>query len=122
MRDAVGEVNRAVDRIDNPAMFRLDVAGHAFLAQNGDLRIRGAQRFLVLANLHRSAEFKNMHVHFSREALEWLGLHKQPDAELSFRERLDEKISLKAKAGDLTAAGLVVPAIPALTPFYFEIK
>ena len=46
MRDAVGEVNRAVDGIDNPAMFRLDIAGHAFLAQNGDLWIRGAQRFL----------------------------------------------------------------------------
>lgn len=95
------------------------VSGHwmyAFLRYD----MRSGQRFLVLVNLHRSLPFQNLHVHFSREALDWLAL--PDDANLHFNERLNGKISLTAKAGDLATVGLIVPIIPPLTPMYFEIK
>src|SRR5256884_6769458 len=46
MRNAVGEIDRAVHRVHAPAMLCLRISEHALLAKNGDLRIRRAQRFL----------------------------------------------------------------------------
>ena len=78
------------------------------------------QRFLVVANLHPSLEFKDVHIHFSPEALAWLRLPVK--AELQFVERLAGKLAVAARAGDLATAGIVLKSVPPLTPFYFELK
>ena len=44
MRNAVGEIDRAVDRIQHPATVRLDIAQHAFFSKDGDARIGRSQR------------------------------------------------------------------------------
>ncbi|MEA3188915.1 MAG: hypothetical protein QOD99_2745 [Chthoniobacter sp.] len=80
---------------------------------------RSGQRFLVIANLHRSLEFRNVHVHFSHEAMEFLQC--RGTREFSFHERLEGKLQLALRTTELEKAGLVVPAIRALTPLYFEL-
>ena len=44
MRNAVGEIDRAVDRIHHPATVRLDIAQHAFFSKDRNARIGRSQR------------------------------------------------------------------------------
>ncbi|MDX6766436.1 MAG: alpha-amylase family glycosyl hydrolase [Candidatus Methylacidiphilales bacterium] len=106
------------DNEPNPAYGRLGdekASGHWLY---GYLRRDQAtgQAFLVLANLHRSETLRDVAVVFTPQASMFLG---KPLAGLAFEEKLSSTPPLR-----LVAAGkeLVVPTLPPLTPYYFEIK
>ena len=81
---------------------------------------RSGQRWLVVANLHRSADFSNVHLHIPAEAVQWLNL--RPGAALTFTDRLSHTPPLTANSTDLPTAGLALPKVPALSAMYFEIE
>jgi hypothetical protein len=80
---------------------------------------RSEQRWLVVANLHRSSEFADVHIHVPEDAVRWLGL--PADGELRFTDRLGESAELTAKTAELSNMGVVIAKIPALSAMYFEI-
>jgi len=80
---------------------------------------RSRQRWLVVANLHRSADFSNVHIHIPAETVQWLDLSAAP---LTFTDRLNDTSALTANPSDLPEAGVVIPNIPALSAMYFEIR
>lgn len=85
------------------------------------------QRFLVVVNLHKEIAFQNARVRVPPEALDFMGIARASDedraVELRFLERIEGRMILREKVGALAADGAVkIPAIPPLTPFYFEIK
>ena len=94
---------------------------YAFLRHD----MRSDQSFLVVANLHRSTTFKNVHIHFSPEALDFLKFPAESNASpFTFNERLADKNNLAltvANRSELSTSGLVIPAIAPLTPLYFAI-
>jgi glycosidase len=83
------------------------------------------QRFLVVANFHKSMEFTNVRVIFPPEALDLLEIPHAGDAdraaEVRFVERLGSGVAISQKVGDLSS-GLQIASIPPLTPYYLEIK
>jgi glycosidase len=79
---------------------------------------RSGQRWLVVANLHRSAEFDDVHIHIPAEAVEWMGLH----GAVTFTDRLGAGGVVKGDAGELGTTGVVVGRAPALSVSYFEIE
>ena len=81
---------------------------------------RSNQRWLVVANLHASEDFDNIHIHIPIDAVKWL--HLPSDSPLTFTDRLSEGAPLTAKPSDLPEAGVVIPKIPALGAMYFEIR
>jgi glycosidase len=79
------------------------------------------QRWLVVANLHRSSQFENIHIHIPADAVQWLGL--QPTDSLTVTDRLGNgPANLTVKASDLPDAGVVIPAIHALSAMYLQIQ
>jgi glycosidase len=78
------------------------------------------QRWLVAANLHRSAEFSDVHIHVPADTVGWLDFSS--GAALTFTDRLNGDLALAASPADLPAVGLVVPRIRALTAMYLEIR
>ena len=80
---------------------------------------RSGQRWLVVANLHRSSEFDDVHLHIPAEAVQWLGL--KPEDALHVSDRLNGNTDLSTKASDLPAMGVVLPKVPALSAMYLEI-
>ena len=78
------------------------------------------QRWLVVANLHRSVDFSSVHIHMPAEAVQWLNF--PAGASLKFTDRLNAGPVLTAQLSDLSTEGVVVPNIPALSAMYFEIR
>ncbi len=87
---------------------------YAFLRSDA----QSGQRFLVVANLHRSVEFQNVRLRFSSAALEAIGYANN----FHFVERLSGGPTLDTNSETLTGSGLEIPSIPPLTPFYFEVS
>ncbi|HWB60058.1 MAG TPA: alpha-amylase family glycosyl hydrolase [Chthoniobacteraceae bacterium] len=110
----------------NPQFGRVDgepAGGHWMYAYARRDSASG-QRFLVVANLHREITFQNVPVFIPAAAL---GMASTPDQfakrTLLFTERLENKVTLRLDAGDFSSTyRLEIPAIPPLTPFYFEVK
>jgi glycosidase len=98
---------------------------------------RSQQRWLVVANLHPTVAFADVHIHIPEATVQWLGF---PSANpLTFTERLHAPpppphpspaasppptpyATLTANPADLPTAGLVIPKIPPLRAMYYEIK
>ena len=79
------------------------------------------QRFLVLANLHRSETFRDVQVRLPREAVAFLQMPAKPA--LKPVERLMDTKTEIALAGAEDGAMMVrVAELPPLTPFYIELK
>jgi hypothetical protein len=76
------------------------------------------QRWLVAANLHRSADFTDVQIRIPRDLLQWLGLSS---AALTFTDRLSDLPPLAATLAELPERGLVIPKIAALSAMYLEI-
>jgi glycosidase len=103
---------------------------------------RSGQRWLVVANLHPSVVFSNVHIHIPAETVQWLNLPSA--APLTFADRLHPPpppapaastapgsspaptphpaLTITANPGDLPTAGVVIPKIPPLSAMYLEIK
>jgi len=81
---------------------------------------RSRQRWLVVGNLHRGADFSDVHIHIPADAVLWLDIPS--GATLTFTDRLGGDRALTIKATELPGAGLVVPAISPLSAMYFEIR
>jgi hypothetical protein len=81
---------------------------------------RSQQRWLVVANLHRSTAFSDVHIHIPAETLRWLELPS--DGPLHFTDRLGyNHPPLTANPADLPVAGIVIPKIAPLSAMYYEI-
>ncbi|HEX4086632.1 MAG TPA: alpha-amylase family glycosyl hydrolase [Chthoniobacteraceae bacterium] len=80
---------------------------------------RSQQRWLVVANLHRSTTFTEVHLHIPADAVRWLELPSQ--SPLTFTDHLGSGVAVMAKPGDLPANGVVIPKIPPLSAMYFAI-
>ena len=82
------------------------------------------QRFLVVANLHRSEPLAEVRVQLPPAAATRLRI--RPDTTLDFTERLatEARLKLRVPAADMldAKAGINVGTIPPLTAFYFEIQ
>ena len=79
------------------------------------------QRFLVLANLHRSETLRDVQVRLPREAVAFLQMPAKPV--LKPVERLMDAKTEIALAGAEDGAMMVrVAELPPLTPFYIELK
>jgi glycosidase len=77
---------------------------------------RSRQRWLVVANLHPTAEFSTS-IRIPADALQWLDL---PTAtSLTFTDRLNGGSTLQA---DPTTPGLPIPKMPSLSASYYEIR
>jgi glycosidase len=107
--------------IDRPGFGRLrgeTASGHwlyAFLRSDR----RTSQRFLVVANLHPSETFTDIHVRIPPEALEFMGLG--PDYRIRLVEQLTTRGSLIVEANaheDVVQIG----TIPPLTPNFFAFQ
>jgi hypothetical protein len=81
---------------------------------------RSGQRWLVVANLHRAADFSGIHIQIPADTVQWLDLPS--NAALTFTDRLAGNPALTAAASDLPAPGLLIPNIPALSAMYLEIR
>jgi glycosidase len=101
---------------------------------------RSRQRWMVVANLHPSVAFSNVHIHVPAETMQWLNLPSA--APLTFTDRLHAPpapvpspapgtspaptphpgATLTANPADLPTVGLVIPKIPPLNAMYLEIK
>jgi hypothetical protein len=80
---------------------------------------RSQQRWLVVANLHPSAGFSDVHIRVPEEAVKWM---EAPEgADLVFEDELESGMELRARAADLPGMGIVIPKIPALSAMYFRI-
>ncbi len=82
------------------------------------------QKFLVVANLHRSETFRDVQVRLPAAALDFLAVPRDATKRpLIFRDRLAETDSLAAKAtpAELPESGLKLPAVPPLSALYLEI-
>jgi hypothetical protein len=84
----------------------------------------GGQRFLVVANLHKEITFQNARVLIPAGALGLANTPQQSEiASLQFMERLENKMTLHLEIDKSTGnLCLEIPAIPPLTPCYFEVK
>ena len=107
--------------IANPDFGRIageSASGHWLYAY---LRVAAPEHapFLVVVNLHRSETFRNVLVHFSDEARDSLAPMK---GVLAFEDRVGGLAPLRMQAGEFVARGLLIPALPPLTPAYFEIR
>jgi glycosidase len=78
------------------------------------------QRWMVAANLHRNADFSDVHIRIPDEAVRWLGFPF--GATLTFTDRLGTSPPLSASLGEISAPGLVIPRITALSAMYLEIS
>lgn len=93
---------------------------HAYLRYDQESR----QRFLVVANLHRSATFKDVQVVLPKEALAWLGLPAGTEAEQRKRLNFTDKLAASGgiggsvARGEAAAAGLNLSALPPLSAVY----
>ena len=115
----VWRLNPANNRTANFGTIEGDPAsGHwmyAFLRYDA----RSGQRWLVVANLHRSAEFDDVHIHIPADAVGWMGL--EGAGGLTFTDRLGDGGVVKVDAGELGTKGVVVGKVGALSVCYFEI-
>ena len=83
--------------------------------------VKRGQRFLVLANLHRSETLRDVQVRLPREAVAFLQMPAKPA--LKPVERLMDAKTEIALAGAEDGAMMVrVAELPPLTPFYIELK
>ncbi len=87
---------------------------YAFLRVPAD-----APPFLVVVNLHRDAVFKNTRVALTDAAR--AALASLPE-ELLLADRVGGLADLRTAKTELLAGGLTIPALPPLTPCYFEIR
>ena len=82
---------------------------------------KSGQRFLVLANLHRSETLRDVQVRLPREAVAFLQV--PANAALKPVERLmNAKTEIALADGDDGAKMVRVAEMPPLTPFYIELK
>jgi glycosidase len=91
---------------------------------------RSQQRWLVVANLHPTASFSDVHIHIPAEDVQWLDF--PGSSTLTFTDRLrpaplpnpspTPNPELTANPADLPTAGLLIPKIPPLHAMYFEIR
>ena len=72
------------------------------------------QRWMVVANLHRSESFRRVHVRIPKEAVEWLGIKA---GRVRFVDRIGGT-ELSADAEELAEGGVVIPQVPALGAMY----
>ena len=79
------------------------------------------QRFLVLVNLHPKAELTGNRILFSPEAIGFLDV--APDEKrFTGKERLEGNLELVINVASLSGLdGLVLPALPPLSAYFFEI-
>ncbi|MGA3171766.1 MAG: alpha-amylase family glycosyl hydrolase [Chthoniobacteraceae bacterium] len=77
------------------------------------------QRWLVVANLHPTVTFSEVHLHIPVDAVRWLDL--PASVNLSFTDRLLSREGLTANSSDLPDTGLDIPTIHPLSAMYFEI-
>jgi glycosidase len=110
---------------DNPGFGRLPgegASGHwlyAFLRYDRTTE----QRFLIVANLHRTESLHDVRVMLSPEATEFLDLDRnQPETPLQFIDRLATAGAMKIgnHLGETLEAGLPIASIPPLTALYLE--
>jgi hypothetical protein len=80
---------------------------------------RSRQRWLVVANLHRSADFCQVRIRIPSEIIQWLDIPSP--APLTFTDRLQDNPALTVNPVQLPDAGMVIPRIPALSAMYLEI-
>jgi len=80
---------------------------------------RSGQRWLIVANLHRSVTFSDVHIRIPLDALQWLDIPS--GARVSFTDRIRQSLPLAADPAELPEPGLLIPAIPALSAMYLEI-
>jgi glycosidase len=80
---------------------------------------RSRQRWLVVANLHRSADFHQVRIRIPAGIVQWLDLPSP--ATLTLTDRLQENPPITATPAALPDAGLIIPRIPALSAIYLEI-
>ena len=93
-------------------------SGHWLYAFLRSESARG-QRFLVVVNLHASETVRNARISVPPEAIAFIGIEEGTAARLVERLSTRGKLTLEARALE---EGLVVPEIPPLTPFYFELQ
>jgi hypothetical protein len=79
---------------------------------------KSGQSFLVIANLHGHETLQDVRVSIPAAALEAVGVGA--DERWQLRERLWPAEPLLARSED--PREIVIPAIPPLTPFYFELQ
>ena len=109
---------------DNRAFGRLpgeQASGHwlyAFLRYD----VSSEQRFLVVANLHPTISFQNVHVLLPASALQFLDLHGHSSGtQLRLMERLGEcGTGTVVTTGDAASGGVPISESPSLSAFYFE--
>lgn len=86
------------------------------------------QRFLVVANLHRSQSFRDVQVVLPKDALNWLGLPAGTEAEakqrLNFTDKLAASggISGSVARGEASSSGLNLSELPPLSAAYLLLE
>jgi glycosidase len=107
---------------DNPAYGRLGgdtASGHwlyTFLRQDP----ASGQTYFVAVNLNPTEAMNNVHIRFPAAALKKLPAGTE---KLLFTEKLSSQapLALEADVDKLGTDGLKIPALPPLTPYYFEV-
>jgi len=79
------------------------------------------QHFLVVANLHRTETLRDVRLRFSVEALHFMGADPQRKIQLTERLQTEPRVLTSEPAGP-GERSVLIPEIPPLTPFYFELK
>ena len=80
---------------------------------------RSGQRWLIVANLHRSVAFSDVRIRIPAGTLEWLGI--AGGASVTFTDRLQNNPAFIANSAELPDPGLLIPRIPALSAMYLGI-
>jgi hypothetical protein len=106
---------------ENPNFGRLPgeaSSGHwlyAFLRSDAAL----GQRFLVVVNLHGSEKLRDVRIEVPPEVMAFVGIERGSAVRFVERVSAGDPLVLEAAAFE---EGLLVPEIPPLTPFYFELQ
>jgi glycosidase len=112
---------------DNPHYGRLPnekPSGHwlyCFLRHDS----QSGQTFLVAVNLNPRESLRNVRVIFPSSVAQAIGLNKlAPEITLQLKDRLaiHQSTSVQTSVSEAGTVGILFPELPALTPFYFDIK
>jgi glycosidase len=80
------------------------------------------QRFLAVVNLHPKEQLKTTRLLFPRTAIEFLNFASDESPVVRFKERLVGNLELVLNRSSLdSSAGLALPPLEPLTPYFFEI-
>jgi glycosidase len=79
---------------------------------------RSGQRWMIVANLHRSDAFSDVRIRVPAETVEWMELKGES---VTLTDRLESGPAMSASMAELQEAGLLIQRIPALSAMYLEI-